>query len=123
MRIGLISYEYPQETGFGGIGTYVHQAAQMLAERGHEVDVFAGAVDQTKVEYDGSVKIHRAFPKAGAAFHQAIAPLFQESHLKQPFEILEGPEFNADLLSIQQQFPALPQVVKLHKPTFLLQEL
>ena len=31
MRIALVSYEYPPDTGFGGIGTYVHQAAGMLA--------------------------------------------------------------------------------------------
>ncbi len=45
MRIALLSYEYPPETGFGGIGTYTWTQARALARLGHEVDVLCGARD------------------------------------------------------------------------------
>jgi len=38
LRIVYVSWEYPPQFG-GGIGTYVHAAARMLAARGHEVSV------------------------------------------------------------------------------------
>lgn len=43
MRIALLSYEYPPETGFGGIGTYTWTQARALARLGHEVHVLCGA--------------------------------------------------------------------------------
>jgi glycogen synthase len=47
MRIALLSYEYPAETGFGGIGTYAWYQARALARLGHEVHVLAGATQAT----------------------------------------------------------------------------
>lgn len=47
MRIALLSFEYPPETGFGGIGTYAWYQARALAKLGHEVHVLAGATDTT----------------------------------------------------------------------------
>jgi len=47
MRIALLSYEYPPETGFGGIGTYAWYQARALARLGHEVHVLSGATDST----------------------------------------------------------------------------
>jgi len=43
MRIAILSYEYPPETGYGGIGTYSYYQARALAKLGHDVHVFAGA--------------------------------------------------------------------------------
>jgi len=43
MKIGILSYEYPPETGFGGIGTYSWYQARGLAKLGHDVHVFAGS--------------------------------------------------------------------------------
>ena len=47
MRIALLSFEYPPETGFGGIGTYTWHQARALAKLGHEVHVLAGAREAT----------------------------------------------------------------------------
>lgn len=123
MRIALISHEYPQETGNGGIGTYVHQAAHMLTARGHEVEVFAGATTSTRSLQDGPVLLHRVLPASRADFHKAVAPIFAERHRQKAFDIVEGPEFRADTLSIQRQFPDLPIAIKLHTPSFLLRRL
>lgn len=61
MRIALLSFEYPPETGFGGIGTYTWYQARALTKLGHEVHVLAGASDPTALrlqEHDG-VKVFR----------------------------------------------------------------
>ena len=61
MRIGLLSYEYPPETGQGGIGTYTWTQAQALARAGHEVHVLAGSttLGATSSERDGEVTVWR----------------------------------------------------------------
>ena len=61
MKILLISFEFPPETGFGGIGTYTWYQSRALAKLGHEVHVLAGASEPTplrSVEVDG-VQVHR----------------------------------------------------------------
>lgn len=56
MKIALLSFEYPPETGFGGIGTYTWYQARALVKLGHEVHVLAGAADPSDLrmqEHDG----------------------------------------------------------------------
>ena len=60
LRILFISQEYPPETGWGGIGTYVHVTAHALARRGHEVHVLSSVPGQLERHYDDEgVWIHR----------------------------------------------------------------
>ncbi len=61
MRILLLSFEYPKETGFGGIGTYAWYQARALSKLGHEVEVLAGATSPTdlRTESHDGVKVHR----------------------------------------------------------------
>jgi len=42
MKIGILSFEYPPHTGFGGIGTYSFYQANALRRLGHEVHVISG---------------------------------------------------------------------------------
>ncbi len=61
MKIALMSFEYPPETGFGGIGTYTWYHARALAKLGHNVHVLAGATEPTQLrtqEHDG-VTVYR----------------------------------------------------------------
>lgn len=58
MKIGLISREYPPLTHVGGIGTYSAMAAEILAERGHEVHVVCNG-PSAQVESSGTLHIHR----------------------------------------------------------------
>lgn len=61
LKIALLSFEYPPETGFGGIGTYTWYQARALAKLGHNVHVFAGATEPTQLrteEHDG-VRVYR----------------------------------------------------------------
>jgi glycogen synthase len=66
MKIALLSFEYPPETGFGGIGTYTWYQARALVKLGHQVDVLSGASEPaplTSYEHDG-VRVFR-FKKDG----------------------------------------------------------
>ncbi len=61
MKIALLSFEYPEETGFGGIGTYTWYQARALVKLGHEVHVLAGATEPTalRMEAHDGVFVHR----------------------------------------------------------------
>ncbi len=64
MKIGLLSFEYPPETGFGGIGSYTWYQARALARLGHEVHVLAGLKEQgplTTLERN-DIFVHRYRP-------------------------------------------------------------
>ncbi len=60
MRILFLSQEYPPETGWGGIGSFVKIAGAALAQRGHEVHVLSCAEGlDASDDRDGDVVIHR----------------------------------------------------------------
>src|SRR5215472_14587051 len=75
MRIALLSFEYPPETGFGGIGTYAWYQARALARLGHEVHVLAGATQQTLLRSSthDSVTVYRY--RAGGRVMKALQRL------------------------------------------------
>jgi hypothetical protein len=53
MGIAYISFEYPSDNAAGGIGRYVHQAAHLMAARGHDVEVFAASDRHNETESIG----------------------------------------------------------------------
>ena len=61
MKIALLSFEYPMETGFGGIGSYTWYQARGLAKLGHQVHVLAGAKRPTplRTEKHDGVTVYR----------------------------------------------------------------
>lgn len=118
MRIGLISYEYAGSVNSGGIGTYVRNAAAMLAARGHDVEVFTSG--DARHEATGGYAVHTA-PGPREDFAEAICPVFSHRHGIRPFDVVEGPEYGADASAVARAFPDLPLVVKLHAPSFTIQ--
>ena len=140
MRIGLLSFEFPAETGFGGIGTYTWHHARALAKLGHDVHVLAGAKKATALrstEEDG-VRVHRfwagglamrAFERLGAfrlwwtrqrlqnawSMYQGISALHREFR----FDVLEMPECGAEGALVTRRLN-VPTVVKLHSPSRLI---
>ncbi|MEO1069453.1 MAG: glycosyltransferase family 4 protein, partial [Cyanobacteria bacterium J06638_6] len=122
MKIALVSFEYPPDTAYGGIATYAHQAAAMLAQRGHTVEVFAGSRDRSGTETDGPLVVHRIRVKQKIDFIRAVVPVFVARHRAAPFDVLEGPEYDADAAAIAQTLPDLPLVVKLHTPRELIEQ-
>src|SRR5688500_8467772 len=118
MKIALVSFEYPPETGFGGIGTYTWYQARGLAKIGHDVHVLAGATSPTPLSTrtsDHGVTVHRF--QAGGALMKAFAALnrhrlwWSKSRLqtglsmyrgltaladKHQFDVIEFPECGGD---------------------------
>lgn len=97
---------------------YTQQAARMLAGRGHEVEVFTCGKSSSVAEE--RALIHRIPAYDRRSFHVSILSFFRERHQERPFDIVEGPEYMADTLSIRQAFPELPHAIRLHTPSFLV---
>lgn len=113
MRIAFVSYEYAGIRDGGGIGTYVRNAAAMLAARGHAVEVFTSAEGGvTSGRTEGGVQI---FSVEGprADFARAVLPAFLARHRVLPFDVVESAEYGADIAAVQESVPDLPRVVKL----------
>lgn len=122
MRIAHVSFEYPPDTAAGGIATYVYQASQMLRDRGHEVEVFCASPTRAVSEVYRGVLVHRVLADR-ENFRVKVAEVFRERHEHQAFDVMESPEYGGDGYEIKRSFPALPLVVKLHTPNFLIHRL
>jgi glycogen synthase len=140
MKIGLLSFEYPPETGFGGIGSYTWYQARALARLGHEVHVLAGLKEPgplTTLERN-DISVHRYRPggramqlfgglgrwkcwwsrqrlENGWGMYLALKAL-QERHR---FDVLEMPECGAEGLLINSRID-VPTVVRFHSPSRLI---
>ena len=123
VKVAFITYEYPPDTAFGGIATYVHQAARMLHSRGHHVEVFAGSQDRSKTTRADGFLVHRVQELDLRNFYLPIGKVFAERHAAVQFDVLEGPEYAADAREAVRLVPEIPLVIKLHTPTRLLFEL
>lgn len=118
MRIAFISFEFPPDTGGGGIGTYLKDVIPALAHRDHQVGLFCGGLRDERVE-DGNIVIQKL---AGGQeeFGRRAAIAFGEEHRRAPFQIVEATDYGAWGLEVQRQFPDIPSVVKLHTPSFVI---
>lgn len=140
LRIALLSYEYPPETGFGGIGTYTWHHARALAALGHDVHVLAGAREASPMRHETAdgVHVHRYW--AGGRTMQAFHALgryrlwwtrqrlqnalsmyrgLRMLHAERPFDVVEMPECGAEGALITRLL-RIPSVVKLHSPSALI---
>lgn len=120
MRIALVSYEFPPQTGGGGIGTYLVHVRRMLVERGHAVEIFAGAgagSEGTIDEDDGLVHRGGATP---SEFLTQVGPKLASRHCAAPFDVTEAPEYLAQSVPSMKYIPDVPLVVKLHTPSFVV---
>lgn len=122
MKIALVSFEYPPDTAYGGIATYASQMVEMMAKRGHYIEVFAGSKTRSFTEkVSKTIQIHRIQVKQKIDFIRAVLPIFQARHKIIQFDVLEGPEYGADAATVVQSFPDIPFVVKLHTPRELIE--
>jgi glycosyltransferase involved in cell wall biosynthesis len=140
VKIALLSFEYPPETGFGGIGTYTRAHARALAQLGHEVHVLAGANAPTPLtqDRDGEVTVWRY--AGGGATARAVRALgrlrlwwssnrldnalnmyagLSRLHAEHAFDLVESPECGADGMLVGRLLD-LPMVVRLHSPAQLI---
>ncbi|MFT3781977.1 MAG: glycosyltransferase family 4 protein [Nibricoccus sp.] len=122
MRVALVSYEFPPDTAFGGIATYVGQMARCLAEYGMEVEVFCGSEKRNGSSLEGDVLVHRVKAER-LAFRHAVLPVFWERHVRRAFDLIEGPDYFAEASEIAYAASDVPYVVKLHTPYYFVQRL
>jgi glycogen synthase len=142
MRIGLVSYEYPPQSGFGGVGTYVYRLAGALGKAGHEVVVLAGPTDVGEESPQANVTLHRIdayynpprIPGLRALWWRVIARYLERHHRivwhwlkwdlatraalerihrRTPLDVLEAPEHAANGLVVGRR-RRWPLVVRLH---------
>jgi len=141
MNIGILSFEYPPETGFGGIGTYSYYHARALAKLGHRVHVFAGStrvgvfhsehdgVRVTRVKADGWVQ--RALKPARTRelfwFHNRVETAHaqyvavRDALERETFDIIEAPECGADAAAVCALL-RVPVAVRFHSPARLIMD-
>ena len=140
MKIALLSYEYPPETGNGGIGTYTWYQARALVKLGHTVHVLAGSTrrsDLIESEHDG-VRVFRFRSKT--LFARGLKKLdsfrlwwtknrlenalnmraaFRQLNERYSYDIVEMPECGAEGLFLNHS-ANIPTVVRLHSPARLI---
>ena len=144
MRIGLVSYEYPPQSGFGGVGTYVYRLAGALGRAGHEVVVLAGPTDVAVEWPQPNVTLHRieayydppripgmrflwwkVIAKYLEKFHRIVwhwlkwnlasGPALLKIHEQTPLDVIEAPEHAANGL-FAGWMRRWPMVIRLHGP-------
>jgi glycosyltransferase involved in cell wall biosynthesis len=123
MRIAFISFEYPPDTAVGGIATYVGQAAAMLAQRGHEVEVFSASPDRAGTFEENGIRVHRVIASDRKRFRFAIGPVYAARASQARFDVLEGPEYMADAAEAARLCSSAALVVRLHTPSFVIDDM
>ncbi len=125
MRVLFVSQEFPPETAWGGIGTYVARTSRRLNERGLEVHVLSVARRQpvSSSEVDG-VHVHRfplaergqleeRLPEVGVRLAVSAAVGRLVNTLNPGPDVIECPDWNAEglRLALRRRFPL---VTRLH---------
>ncbi len=123
MRIAFISYEFPPETGKGGIGTYVKQIAAALSVLSWDVHVFAGSYSSGFSQKKEGYWIHTIQCNNAHEFALKVVDGFDHYHTIEKFDLIESAEINGNALLIKKKYPDLPLVVRLHAPNYLVENL
>jgi glycogen(starch) synthase len=132
LKILFLSREYPPETGWGGIGSYVASIASTLAGRGHEVHVLSCVRGQKSRDLvEKGVWIHRRSritirglgrllrsQEAAARIATALTCYLEARRLRVAFDVIEAPEYMAEglLFALTR---SKPLVVHLHTPALV----
>jgi glycosyltransferase involved in cell wall biosynthesis len=121
----LVSQEMPPETGWGGIGTYVHTVSRALAAKGLDVHVLSVVPGlPTSDRQIGGVTVHRRpmldfqrparrAPEAWRRFSLSATVAWLTRRLGIEPDVVECPEWMAEGLGIGVS-GGLPLVVHLH---------
>jgi glycosyltransferase involved in cell wall biosynthesis len=123
MKIAFITYEYPPDTGKGGIGTYTQQIASFLSSNSFNIHVFAGSHSRNEVIDEKGVIVHWIKCEGPDDFQNKVLSVFTAENELHQFDIIESPEIHANALQIKNSFPHIPLVVRLHAPNHLVESL
>ena len=135
MKIALASAEYPPETGFGGLGSYVYKLAHSLTALGHDVTVVSSTLKGMKVttQKDGQVTVYRV-PKPrynmkgfgrsinnviySFRLHRVLRQLVRE----QGIDVIQFPEYLGEGL-FHSFLGRTPYVIRFSTPRWMVDEL
>jgi len=126
MNICFISKEYPPETGWGGIGTYIYNIAHALVNLGHRVDIISQTIQFEKDYEDNGVYVHRIKLFNGLlikriAYYYQILKKIKSIDCK--FDIIEIPEWGAEGFPLIFLKKSYRLVTRLHTPLFLARKI
>lgn len=123
-KIAFVSYEYPPDTGTGGIATYIYQIAHAFSERGMKVTVICATPNGDKlVNETPTLTIHKIQCKKQREFIRLAPVKLAEIHKEENFDLIEVPDYGAEGLFIKKYIQDVPLVVKLHTPAYLVEKL
>lgn len=124
MRIVFVSYEYPPDTGFGGIGTYVYQVTHLLSEYNIDVEVICGTDKPDHVISENDhLTLHRLKTQSREEFRDLVPTAIKKILEQNDIDLIEAPEYGAESLHVKPAFPDIPLIVKLHTPAYLIKRL
>ena len=130
-----MSQEFPPETGWGGIGSYVQEMSSSLAAKGHQVVVLARALERESAYGNEGVHVYRILPKKGLGsvrvfwrfqrfwdgYRYAVAKKLDEITGQYRIDIIEAPEARGETAYYQlTRRHRPPVVVKMHTPRWLV---
>jgi glycosyltransferase involved in cell wall biosynthesis len=130
LNVCIISREFLPDTAFGGIGTFSHDTALLLKERGHRVTVLSQSLGETHTFDHHGIAVHklkvpppfgsyRFLPALILGFNFVVLRRLLHLHRVQPFDIVDVPDHLAEGL-FAGLFTGLPVVTRLHTPFALL---
>lgn len=120
MKIAFLSYEYPPETGGGGIGTYLTQMVKYLPSYGHKVVVFCGT--KQKEAFWENEFVYRIPCESIQNYNQVLLNFFKPIHKNINFDIAEGTDFGACGIEILRKYPEIPFVTRAHTANYLIDQ-
>ena len=93
--------------------------AQTLKSIGVDLEVFSGSRESNSSQMEDGVLVHRTNSSDPRKFRHLVAKTFSRMHKLDPYDLVEGPEYNADILEIQKS-NELATILKLHTPRKLI---
>lgn len=122
MHLLLITYEFPPYMATGGIGSYMHHLAQVMADKGHHITVFSATQSHSEITKRSEKEfINYLIPAADlSTFRKNALRLFEQYIQNHSVDVIESPEVGACALHIKEAYPFIPLVVKMHTPGVLI---
>jgi glycosyltransferase involved in cell wall biosynthesis len=85
----FIARQYPPETGFGGIGTYVWHMARALTSNGIDVTIFSYSTEKDKIYVEDGIRVVRRKAKSLISWYIKVTFFL----IRNKFDVIEDAEF------------------------------
>jgi glycosyltransferase involved in cell wall biosynthesis len=127
----LVAEEYPDETGWGGIGTYHYNLARGFVALSCNVVIIARALAKESVKISDGIIIYRILPFFGEdavleeilGYRLAVANKLRQVIRKHRIDIIETPEWKAETVLFQALHSEVPIAVRMHSPLSVIKRL